>query len=491
MKKTFSVLLGAFLVFLQTIVSHAQSFSLLHNFDTNSTPIPGLTLCGGILYGATYQRGNGINYSSGTVYSINTNGSNYTLLYSFNNNQAPISMPVVSGGWIYGATDGHGEGLIYCICTNGSNFSILHTFVNGMIPGGSLTLVNGTLFGVTPFSVFYGGQTNHTNFATIYSIYTNGSNFTVLHSFDNGEEPCGGPLALSDGKLYGMTASGGSNNNGLIYSVSTNGSNYNILHQFTDAEGNPGGDLVVSGTNLFGCVERGSEFVETVFGIGTGGGDLNLLHAFANGSVGPSFCMLLLGSNTLYGATQAGSSGTNLGMVFSIKTDGSGYNVQYDFTGTYLGVNPSGTLVFSGSDIFGIAIDGAAGAGAVFALTLPPPFFSSAAALDTPEWYWLGPQGSATYGFGYFSAAYTPYIMHEDLGWEYFVDAANATSGGYFYDFTDGVWFYTEPGIFPYLFDYNQNAWMYCAPQDGAIDRYQTNPRWFLNTSTMNWVNNL
>ncbi|HWF18784.1 MAG TPA: carboxypeptidase regulatory-like domain-containing protein [Verrucomicrobiae bacterium] len=120
-----------------------------------------------------------------------------------------------------------------------------------------------------------------------------------------------------------------------------------------------------------------------------------------------------------------------------------------------------------------------------------PTFFTGEVALDTPGWYWLGPQGSDTNGFGYFSAEYAPYIFHQDLGWEYFIDAANAGHGAYFYDFTDDVWWYTETGLFPYMYDFNLKVWVFCAPQNGKTDSYQSNPRWFLNTSTKQWVNDL
>jgi hypothetical protein len=93
--------------------------------------------------------------------------------------------------------------------------------------------------------------------------------------------------------------------------------------------------------------------------------------------------------------------------------------------------------------------------------------------------------------FGYYNLNNFPYIYHMDMGWEYFVDANNATHGGYFYDFADGVFFYTEPGMFPYLYDFSANTWMYYAPQSGTPDRYTSNPRWFYNLSTQSWSNHL
>ncbi|HWF19367.1 MAG TPA: carboxypeptidase regulatory-like domain-containing protein [Verrucomicrobiae bacterium] len=126
-----------------------------------------------------------------------------------------------------------------------------------------------------------------------------------------------------------------------------------------------------------------------------------------------------------------------------------------------------------------------------FAQSSIPPFFTGEVSLGNGGWYWLGPQGSDTYGFGYFNTANFPYILHLDMGWEYFLDAGDAGSGGYFYDFTDGVWFYTTPGLFPYIYDFNLNVWLFYSPQTNATDRYTSGPRWFLNTSTQNWINDL
>ena len=119
------------------------------------------------------------------------------------------------------------------------------------------------------------------------------------------------------------------------------------------------------------------------------------------------------------------------------------------------------------------------------------PFFTGEIALSTPGWYWLGPQGANTYGFGYYSAEYAPYIFHQDLGWEYFVDAGDANHGAYFYDFTDGAYFYTTPAIFPYLYDFKAHAWMFYSPLTSSTDRYSSNPRWFYNYTTHAWVNHL
>ncbi|HZV35221.1 MAG TPA: immunoglobulin domain-containing protein [Verrucomicrobiae bacterium] len=122
---------------------------------------------------------------------------------------------------------------------------------------------------------------------------------------------------------------------------------------------------------------------------------------------------------------------------------------------------------------------------------VPAPFFAGEVPLSVPGWFWLGPQDGNTHGFGYFNTTYFPYILHDDLGWEYFQDAQDGSGGAYFYDFTSSAWFYTSPTLFPYLYDFNQNATMYYYPVNGSRDTYTSNPRWFFNFSTKTKTNGL
>lgn len=125
---------------------------------------------------------------------------------------------------------------------------------------------------------------------------------------------------------------------------------------------------------------------------------------------------------------------------------------------------------------------------------LLPPFFAASVPVTNNwygwnSWYYLNMGSSSPYG--YFNYSYLPYIYHYDLGWEYYMDAGNATGGAYFYDFTDSAWYYTDTNTFPFLYDFHANAWMWYAQETGTSNHYTSNPRWFYNFSTTNWVNNL
>jgi subtilase family serine protease len=116
------------------------------------------------------------------------------------------------------------------------------------------------------------------------------------------------------------------------------------------------------------------------------------------------------------------------------------------------------------------------------------PFFTDAALLGS-GWYFLSE--ATNHLFGYYNMNNFPYIFHQDMGWEFFIDAGNAAHGAYFYDFTDNVFFYSEPNLFPYLYDFNLNTWMYYDPLEGTTDHYTSSPRWFYNLTTQTWGNDL
>lgn len=100
---------------------------------------------------------------------------------------------------------------MFSINTNGSGYTVLHDFTgtatDGQYPGtGGLAIFGSTLYGMTESG---GTGTN----GVIYSLSTSGTAFTLLHSFvggaTDGSRPLGG-LTISGSTLFGMTSSGGS-----------------------------------------------------------------------------------------------------------------------------------------------------------------------------------------------------------------------------------------------------------------------------------------
>src|SRR5258708_8682319 len=181
------------------LTSQAQTFTLLHTFGqcsgagTGVNPQAPLLLSGSTLYGTTY-RGGGAGF--GTLFALNTNGAGtdctgFVVVTKFNvdtggfnegGGHDPVGGVVISGRTLYGTTVSYG-GNVFKINTDGSGFAILHTFnqqlYDGCGPYAGLVLSGGVLYGATRDT--YGAGPG-----TIFKINVNGSGYSILHRFSLG-----------------------------------------------------------------------------------------------------------------------------------------------------------------------------------------------------------------------------------------------------------------------------------------------------------------
>ena len=128
-------------------------------------------------------------------------------------------------------------------------------------------------------------------------------------------------------------------------------------------------------------------------------------------------------------------------------------------------------------------VDGTAGA--VYRLGHPR-FFNGENPLANGVYYLTFPNGQL---FGFYSFAVFPYLYHFDFGFVFFSDANDAQGNIYFYDFTSQGWFYTGPGLWPYLYDFNLGTFLYYFPDASRPGRYTSSPRQFFNFATGQIIN--
>jgi uncharacterized repeat protein (TIGR03803 family) len=207
---------------------------------------------------------------------------------------------------------------------------------------------------------------------------------TLLHTFtgqtdDGGARygaPYGGPygsLAQDTSTLYGSTSGGGTGGgtggNGVVFSIGKNGSGFTVLHSFTGGSGGdrPYGSVTLNGSTLYGTTEYGGTSDNgVVFSIGTNGNSFTNVHTFNGTSDGsmPAGTIVVSGS-TLYGvATRGGTNGA--GTIWAVGTNGTGFEPVYTFNAPTDGGTPYG-LTFSGSTLYGVAYSGGPiGGGTVF-----------------------------------------------------------------------------------------------------------------------------
>ncbi len=365
----------------------AQTYTVLKHFNPNINAsgyqARGTLAQGpdGTLYGVATLGGAG---AAGVVFRIQTNGTGFTVIKNFpltdvttgtNSDGAnPQAGLLLSGGTLYGtAANGgaSGNGTVFSLSTNGTGFTVLKNFTvldlagtngDGANPAASLVLSGSVLYGTTQ----YGGTAAA---GTIFLVNTNGTGFTNLYSLNptaDGANPAA-RLVLSGGTLYGTAANGGDSDAGTVFSVSTNGTGFNRLHSFSGSGtdgANPIAGLVVSGGLLYGTTQHGdsgdSSDDGTVFRLSINGSSFTNLYSFTGNDGFSPDAELLLAGGTLYGTTaNGGFQGIPIfyGTVFKINPDGTGFATVRSLTGNE-GWGPQGGLVLSGSTLYGTTVNG-------------------------------------------------------------------------------------------------------------------------------------
>lgn len=187
------------------------------------------------------QGSDGMFYGAGNfVFKIAANGSNFTVLHPFANSiegSAPAGLIQGIDGVLYGTTflgGTNGNGALFSIDTNGTNFKVLHTFQNAEGANSAAALIQGS------DGALYGTLSDYAVAGTgaIFKINTNGNNFAILHKFagapNDGSNPLGSLVEGPNQVLYGTAYTGGKTL-GTIFKIGMDGNGYVSLYYFTNA----------------------------------------------------------------------------------------------------------------------------------------------------------------------------------------------------------------------------------------------------------------
>jgi len=334
------------------INNDGTGFSKVHDFDGNygAEPYGSLIVSNGKLWGLTYYGGSS---NWGVIFNMDTDGTNFNVVKEITGSSEgrfPLGDLYEYGNKLYGTSkEGgtHGRGSIYSINNDGTNYTIISSFSGyggSAYPESSLVFSNGKLWG----------------FATnIFNLNADGSDFEIVHDFQptKGYNPSG-RMAESNEKIWGTTRELGSLP-ARIFTTNIDGAGFEIVHSFAGGYGGDGGEpspLVAIGDKLWGmCKTQGNSY-GTIFYINNDGTGFTKVHDFDSDNGRTPYGTLMESSGKLWGMTfQGGANGE--GVIFTINHDGTGYTIVHSFDDTN-GANPYGELFESGGKLWGLTHNG-------------------------------------------------------------------------------------------------------------------------------------
>jgi len=324
-------------------ISPSGSMTVLYEFTDGTDGAypwaPPIQAPDGNIYGVTY---NGTN--QGKAYRITPPGTFSVIATLPSETQAPLILG--ADGNFYGTTPYGGDfnrGTVFQLTTKGK-LKIIHSFgADGTIPGGPvLQAADGKLYGVTT----WGGTLG---LGTVFTMSTGGGGYKVLHNFQSteGVNPSSGLVQGSDKFLYSVAPTGGANGVGSIFKINTSGKTFSVLYNFAKNGGhNPTGTptLHTNGTIYGVTYTGGSQFpgYGVLYSFNNGLKPFASLVVIWSGKVGTSVGILGQGFSTATGVKFGAGAGTFkvISDSYMIATAAAGAT-----TGNVTVVEPGGNLV--------------------------------------------------------------------------------------------------------------------------------------------------
>lgn len=185
--------------------------------------------------------------ANGNLYGVNEGGANAGLFFrmslagvlrnlsSYSNAEGTPSGPLIQAndGNFYGSTTGGSQDYIYRMTPSGVLTNIA-SFPSAALPAnGLIQASNGLLYGVMQIG------NNPSGFGVVFSLTTAGV-LNTIHTFTNGLDggvPQTGLVQASDGNIYGTTSQGGSAGGGTIFRIGPSTGAFTTMFNFILADG--------------------------------------------------------------------------------------------------------------------------------------------------------------------------------------------------------------------------------------------------------------
>lgn len=343
----------------------SSNYTVKINFDDvalGASPQSSLLLAkNGKLYGVTEYGGT---QSEGVLFEYDPATSSFSKKFDFNNNAGltgkyPIGALIqASDGLLYGMnyTGGiGGVGALYKYDPATAAYSKefdFHASSNGNVPAGAL--IQGSdkmIYGITQS----GGLNNQ---GTIFQYDPALDDYKKKFDFDrnaSGAIPAGNLVQTGDGRIYGTTLEGGTNDKGVLFEFDPATAAYKIKVTFDGTNGSyPSGELIqLSNGKIYGMTrEGGKSNAGVIFQFDPTTSAYVKKFEFDDNGNGkyPEGGLTQAADGKLYGLTTTGGSITTIdfpdgfGALFQFDPTTDNYTKKIDFDGSAMGRNPAGTL---------------------------------------------------------------------------------------------------------------------------------------------------
>jgi uncharacterized repeat protein (TIGR03803 family) len=243
---------------------------------------------------------------------------------------------------------------------------------NGGNPLGTLIQAkNGKLYGLTS-----AGGTD--DFGTLFEYDPITNTHTKKFEFnglERGGFPYGSLMEASDGNLYGLASSAGANNSGVLFQYDPSASTFKVKFDFEEAvSGSAPQSSLIQATNgkLYGTTEYGTSYSEgVVFEYDIATSVCTKKYEFNDGAKysgrHPIGALMQASDGMMYGMSYDGGT-ANAGVVFKYNPVTADYTKEFDFHGAANGNAPvSGLTLASDKMLYGVTqLGGINNAGAIY-----------------------------------------------------------------------------------------------------------------------------